>query len=58
METEEVVAVKKVRQDKTFKNRELQLLKEVVHPNIIYLKHYFYTVAAQDVITYYLLKCV
>jgi glycogen synthase kinase 3 beta len=42
-ETGEVVAIKKVFQDKRYKNRELQILKELSHPNVINLKHYFYT---------------
>jgi glycogen synthase kinase 3 beta len=42
-ETGEVVAIKKVFQDKRYKNRELQILKELNHPNVIKLRHYFYT---------------
>ncbi len=42
-ETGETVAIKKVFQDKRYKNRELQLMKELFHPNIITLKHAFYT---------------
>jgi serine/threonine protein kinase len=42
-ETGEVVAIKKVFQDKRYKNRELQILKELDHPNVIKLRHYFYT---------------
>jgi glycogen synthase kinase 3 beta len=42
-ETGEVVAIKKVFQDKRYKNRELQILKELSHPNVIKLRHYFYT---------------
>lgn len=42
-ETGEVVAIKKVYQDKRYKNRELQILKELNHPNVINLRHYFYT---------------
>lgn len=42
-ETGEVVAVKKVLQDKKVKNRELQILKELDHPNIIRMKHAFFT---------------
>ena len=44
-ETGEVVAIKKVFQDKRYKNRELQILKELNHPNVIKLRHYFYTQA-------------
>jgi len=42
-ETGEVVAIKKVYQDKRYKNRELQIMKELYHPNIVNLKHAFYT---------------
>lgn len=42
-ETGETVAIKKVFQDKRYKNRELQILKELNHPNVIRLRHYFYT---------------
>jgi len=46
VETGEVVAIKKVLQDKRFKNRELQIMRQLVrdpHPNIISLKHCFYS---------------
>jgi serine/threonine protein kinase len=42
-ETNEVVAIKKVYQDKRYKNRELQIMKELFHPNVITMKHAFYT---------------
>ena len=37
------MAVKKVLQDKRYKNREVQIIKELYHPNIIGLKHAFFT---------------
>eukprot|EP00392_Amoebophrya_sp_AT5.2_P007829 g7848.t1 len=43
VETNETVAIKKVFQDKRYKNRELQIMKELKHPNIVELKHAFYT---------------
>lgn len=43
IETGEVVAIKKVFQDKRYKNRELQIMKDLSHPNIVTLKHAFYT---------------
>ena len=46
-ETGEVVAVKKVFQDKKFKNRELQILKELDHPNVVKMKHAFFTSGAR-----------
>jgi len=42
-ETGEVVAIKKVFQDKRYKNRELQILKELNHQNVTNLRHAFYT---------------
>ena len=42
-ETGETVAIKKVLQDRRYKNRELQIMKELRHPNVITLKHAFYT---------------
>ena len=42
-ETSEIVAIKKVFQDKRYKNRELQILKELNHPNVIKLRHHFYS---------------
>ena len=43
VETNETVAIKKVFQDKRYKNRELQIMKELYHPNVITLKNAFYT---------------
>ena len=39
----ETVAIKKVYQDKRYKNRELQILKILKHPFCIQMRHYFYT---------------
>ncbi|CAG8456985.1 17518_t:CDS:2 [Acaulospora morrowiae] len=36
-------AIKKVLQDKRFKNRELQIMRLVSHPNIVELKAFFYS---------------
>ncbi|GMM53667.1 serine/threonine protein kinase [Maudiozyma humilis] len=41
-ETNELVAIKKVLQDKRFKNRELEIMKLLQHPNIVDLKYFFY----------------
>lgn len=41
-ETGETVAIKKVLQDKRFKNRELQIMKTIFHANIVSLKSCFY----------------
>jgi glycogen synthase kinase 3 beta len=43
LETGETVAIKKVLQDKRFKNRELQIIRMMQHPNIVGLKHCFYS---------------
>lgn len=46
VETGKVVAIKKVLQDKRFKNRELQIMRQLVkdpHPNIVALEHCFYS---------------
>jgi len=42
-QTGETVAIKQVLQDERFKNRELKIMKELHHPNIVELKHAFYT---------------
>eukprot|EP00290_Baffinella_frigidus_P026449 CAMPEP_0180237996 /NCGR_PEP_ID=MMETSP0987-20121128/30675_1 /TAXON_ID=697907 /ORGANISM="non described non described, Strain CCMP2293" /LENGTH=349 /DNA_ID=CAMNT_0022204455 /DNA_START=12 /DNA_END=1061 /DNA_ORIENTATION=- len=42
-ETGELVAIKKVLQDKRFKNRELDIMKRLRHINVVELKRYFYT---------------
>lgn len=50
VETGEIVAIKKVLQDKRFKNRELQIMRMLVqdpHCNIVALKHCFYSQGEQ-----------
>jgi len=42
-ETNEVVAIKKVLQDKRYKNRELQIMQMINHPNVVALKDSFFT---------------
>jgi glycogen synthase kinase 3 beta len=43
-DTQEVVAIKKVLQDRRYKNRELQIMKELgPHPNVVRLHHAFFT---------------
>ena len=39
----EDVAIKRVLQDKRFKNRELEIMRKVLHPNICELKAFFYS---------------
>lgn len=43
VETGESVAIKKVFQDRRFKNRELQIMRCVWHPNVVALKAFFYS---------------
>lgn len=43
VETGETVAIKKVLQDKRFKNRELQIMRTLDHTNTVQLKHCFYS---------------
>jgi len=43
VETDETVAIKKVFVDRRYRNRELLLWRELRHPNIVTLKHAFYT---------------
>lgn len=42
-ETGETVAIKKVFQDRRYKNRELPILKDLNHPNCIRMRHAFYS---------------
>lgn len=43
VETNEAVAIKSVMQDPRFKNRELQIMKLVRHPNVVALRNFYYT---------------
>ncbi|GMH28013.1 hypothetical protein Nepgr_029856 [Nepenthes gracilis] len=43
LETGETVAIKKVLQDKRYKNRELQTMRLLDHPNVVCLKHCFFS---------------
>ncbi|KAE8715009.1 Shaggy-related protein kinase eta [Hibiscus syriacus] len=48
LETGETVAIKKVLQDRRYKNRELQLMRVLDHPNVISLKHCFFSTTTKD----------
>ena len=37
------MAIKKVFQDKRYKNRELQIMKELEHPSVVRMRHSFFT---------------
>ncbi|XP_060073136.1 glycogen synthase kinase-3 beta-like isoform X1 [Ylistrum balloti] len=43
VESSEHVAIKKVLQDRRFKNRELQIMRKLEHQNIVLLKFFFYS---------------
>ncbi|KAL4588444.1 hypothetical protein LXL04_001334 [Taraxacum kok-saghyz] len=47
-ETGEIVAIKKVLQDKRYKNRELQIMQMLDHPNVVALKHSFFSTTEKD----------
>jgi serine/threonine protein kinase len=42
------VAIKKVIQDPRYKSRELQLMRSINHPNIVCLKHCFFSTTSRD----------
>ncbi|KAB2595620.1 shaggy-related protein kinase theta-like [Pyrus ussuriensis x Pyrus communis] len=48
LETGEAVAIKKVLQDKRYKNRELQIMRFLDHPNVVQLKHCFFSTTDKD----------
>ncbi|TKY65531.1 Shaggy-related protein kinase theta [Spatholobus suberectus] len=48
LESGEAVAIKKVLQDKRYKNRELQVMRMLDHTNVLRLKHCFYSAAEKD----------
>lgn len=48
LEDGEKIAVKKVLQDRRFKNRELQIMRTLDHCNVVALKCFFYTNAERD----------
>ena len=46
--THDVIAIKRVLQDRRYKNRELQIMRRLRHPAIIDLKNYFYANGNND----------
>ncbi|CAI0382025.1 unnamed protein product [Linum tenue] len=48
LENGETVAIKKVLQDKRYKNRELQTMRLLDHPNVVALKHCFFSTTEKD----------
>lgn len=52
MSDDRKVAIKKVLQDKRYKNRELQILRKLKHCNIVSLYYYFYSTSSKPNETY------
>ncbi|KAE8697561.1 Shaggy-related protein kinase theta [Hibiscus syriacus] len=48
LESGESVAIKKVLQDKRYKNRELQIMRILEHPNVVELKRCFFSSTDKD----------
>ncbi|KAH7577867.1 hypothetical protein JRO89_XS01G0309100 [Xanthoceras sorbifolium] len=48
LESGDSVAIKKVLQDKRYKNRELQIMRILDHPNVVQLKHCFFSTTDKD----------
>ncbi|KAK8958683.1 hypothetical protein KSP40_PGU018248 [Platanthera guangdongensis] len=48
LETGETVAIKKVLLDKRYKNQELQTMRLLDHPNVVALKHCFFSTTEKD----------
>ncbi|GLT31911.1 hypothetical protein SLA2020_066110 [Shorea laevis] len=48
LETGETVAIKKVLRDGRYKNRELQIMRLLDHPNVVSLKHCFFSTTEKD----------
>ena len=48
--TQEVTAIKEVEIEEKFKSRELDILKTIIHPNIVRLKYFFHTSSTKDIL--------
>ncbi|NP_001312816.1 shaggy-related protein kinase epsilon-like [Nicotiana tabacum] len=48
LETGDSVAIKKVLQDRRYKNRELQIVRILDHPNVVHLRHCFYSTTEKN----------
>ncbi|CAF0752117.1 unnamed protein product [Rotaria sordida] len=46
--TQEIVAIKEVEIEEKFKSRELDILKTMIHPNIVRLKYFFHSSSIKD----------
>lgn len=56
MQTQEEVALKEVVQEPHYKNRELSVLAQLAHPNIVELKHYFTSTAGEQTTLHLLME--
>ena len=48
--TQEIVAIKVIEIEEKFKSRELDLLKTMIHPNIVRLKYFFHSTSIKDIL--------
>jgi serine/threonine protein kinase len=48
--TQEIVAIKEVEIEEKFKSRELDMLKIMIHPNIVRLKYFFHLSSIKDIL--------
>uniref|UniRef100_UPI00358FC4AB glycogen synthase kinase-3 beta-like isoform X3 n=1 Tax=Myxine glutinosa TaxID=7769 RepID=UPI00358FC4AB len=48
LDSGEMVAIKKVLQDKRFKNRELQIMRKLEHCNVVRLRYFYYSSGEKD----------
>jgi len=53
----EKVAIKRVIQDPTFRNRELDMIKSLSHPHIVELKYYYLETLGDDKFLNLIMKC-
>ncbi|KRY60987.1 Glycogen synthase kinase-3 beta [Trichinella britovi] len=50
VETSETVAIKRVKQDASYKNRELDIIKRLKHQNIVTLKYFFFETTSAGIL--------
>ncbi len=48
--TQEIIAIKEVEIEEKFKSRELDMLKTMIHPNIVRLKYFFHSSSIKDLL--------
>ena len=48
--TQEIVAIKEVEIEEKFKSRELEMLKQMIHPNVVRLKYFFHSSTVKDIL--------